>query len=340
MTSDYIPFTENEISINSSGGTEQTKRSVAALIDSELASNFQIICSRPRELLEDKIRILWLHDLPNDTEIQMLSTEEGRSKFHKIVYSSAWQHQQFVDHMQIPWSIDHIVIDTPIVPIKLEKPKSFDDGINLVYLSTPNRGLEILIPVFEKLCKDLDEKIHLDVFSSFKIYGWEEMDKQYEPLYDRCREHPNITYHGFAPNQEVRDCLVKSHIFAYPSIWQETSCRCLIESMSAGLICVHPAYGALADTSGGLTAMYPMDINVQKHADLHYLNLKQAIQNVKNQRVQDYLRFIKTYADARFNLDKSIKIWDDFLRSALVNYPTVESRAFQKFEQVFRYRTI
>ena len=337
---DYVPFEDNEVSVNSQGGTERTKRSIAALIDPSIASNFQIVCSRPRELLEDKIRVLWLHDLPNDTEIQILATEEGRSKWHRLVFSSNWQHQQFVDHMKIPWSVDHAVIDTPVDPIRLDGPKSFDDGINLIYFSTPNRGLEVLLPVFEKLCETSTEKLHLDVFSSFKIYGWDEMDKQYEPLYERCRRNPNITYHGFAPNEEVRACLARSHIFAYPSIWQETSCRCLIESMSAGLVCVHPAYGALADTSGGLTAMYPMDSSIQKHADLHYVNLMQAIQNVKNERVQEYLKFVKAYADSRFNLEKSGKIWEGFLKTALNTYWTIESRTFPKLEKVFRYRTV
>ena len=61
------------------------------------------------------------------------------------------------------------------------------EKIRLVYTSTPQRGLEILVPVFEKLA-EVHPDIHLDVFSSFKIYGWDDADKQFEPLYNRIRD--------------------------------------------------------------------------------------------------------------------------------------------------------
>jgi len=306
-------------------------------MDPAIAEHFQVVCSRPRELHEDKIRVLWLHDLPNDTEIQSLKSEEGRSKWHRLVFSSNWQHQQFVDHMQLPWSADHVVIETPVVPFP-DHEKPTDGPVNMIYFSTPNRGLEVLVPVFEKMV-EAGADVHLDVFSSFEIYGWKQMDEQYEPLYERCRQHPRITYHGFQPNDVVRESLTRTHVLAYPSTWQETSCRCLIESMSAGLISVHPAYGALPDTAGGLTAMYPMESDFQKHAALLHANLDQVVRNVREQRVQEYLKFVKAYADARFNLEKSARIWDGVLRAALNQYPTIESRKFPTVQTMFRYRT-
>ena len=41
-----------------------------------------------------------------------------------------------------------------------------------------------------------------------------------------------MTYHGFKPNDVVRKALSEAHIFAYPSIWVETSCISAIEAMS------------------------------------------------------------------------------------------------------------
>jgi hypothetical protein len=55
-------FEENEISKNSQGGTEMMKRGVAERLPAGIADDFQIICSRVRELEEDKIRVYWLHD--------------------------------------------------------------------------------------------------------------------------------------------------------------------------------------------------------------------------------------------------------------------------------------
>ena len=47
-----------------------------------------------------------------------------------------------------------------------------------------------------------------------------------------------FVYHGFKSNDKVREALQNAHILAYPSIWEECNSRSLIESMSAGLLCV------------------------------------------------------------------------------------------------------
>src|SRR6185436_14024378 len=148
---------------------------------------------------------------------------------------------------------DAIVLYNAIEPIPLvEKPP---DTINFVYHTTPHRGLEILVPVFENIVREFPN-VHLDVFSSFAAYGWNERDKPYEPLFAKIAEHPNMTYHGYQPNDVVREYLQRAHYFAYPNTWLETSCIALMEAMSAGCVCLHPNAGALPETSGGLTRMY------------------------------------------------------------------------------------
>ena len=89
------------------------------------------------------------------------------------------------------------------------------------------------------------DKIHFDVYSSFEAYGWKERDKPYEEVFKTIREHDGMTYHGFKPNDVVRKALSEAHIFAYPSIWVETSCISAIEAMSAGVQIVCPNLGAL-----------------------------------------------------------------------------------------------
>jgi hypothetical protein len=49
----------------------------------------------------------------------------------------------------------------PIAPTAIRKSK---ERIKLIYHTTPHRGLQILVPVFEKLCEWHDD-IELDVFS-------------------------------------------------------------------------------------------------------------------------------------------------------------------------------
>lgn len=329
-------FEENEISLKSQGGTEITKRGIGKRLPQHLLEDFQVICSRVREIEEDKVRVYWLHDLPQDPELSHLKQKSSRDRFHKTVFSSNWQLQQFVNLLEFPHDDSCCVIETPIEPFpNVVKSK---DEIRLIYFSTPHRGLNLLIPVFEKLVEQHpDKNLHLDVFSSFEIYGWKDADEPYKQLFERCKNHPNITYHGFKPAEELRAALEKAHIFAYPNTWQETACRCLIESMSAGLLCVHPNYGALPDTSGGLTFMYQWDQDPNVHVNKFYQAMSHAINIVHDEGTQNYLKLGKMYADSRFNIDKITNQWEDLLTHLKDKYPTVESRAIPK--EMFVYRT-
>ena len=68
----------------SQGGTERMFDRLKKELEPELLDKFQIICSRVREL-EDKKKVLWLHDLWNDPENKHLKDEESRKKFKKLV---------------------------------------------------------------------------------------------------------------------------------------------------------------------------------------------------------------------------------------------------------------
>jgi UDP-glucose:(glucosyl)LPS alpha-1,2-glucosyltransferase len=324
---------ENDISKHSVGGTEITKRSLQAAIDPELLKDFQIIPSRVRDIHEDKIRIYHLHDLAEDPESAHIKDEDSRRRFHKLVFSSNWQMNEFVTKLGIPVDEKMQVLETPIVPFELVKKPT--DVINMVYFSTPQRGLELLVPVFEELSKT-HKNIHLHVHSSFLIYGWKELDEKFEPVYQRIREHPQMTYYGKTSQEDLRQALQTYHVLAYPNIWKETSCRVLMESMSAGLLCVHPNNGALPDTGGGITSMYQFHDHPNKHANLFYQYLEHSIGVVQNEDIQRYLRFVKAYADTRFSLDKISKQWEHIMLELKQQYPTVESRAIPGKQFVYK----
>jgi UDP-glucose:(glucosyl)LPS alpha-1,2-glucosyltransferase len=325
---------ENEISIKSNGGTEQTKRMVAAHLPAGSLDDFQIICSRVRKIEEDKIRVYWLHDTPQDPETNHLKNASSRDRFHKLVFCGHWQWNQYMQVLGVPASDKIAVIDTPIIPI--EPFVKSTDEIRLIYTSTPQRGLALLVPVFIELAKKYPN-IKLDVFSSFSIYGWDQADEQYRELFNVCRSHPQINYHGTQPNEVVREHLQRAHIFAYPSIWQECNSRALIEAMSAGCLCIHPNLAGLSDTSGNITSMYQFIDDPNKHANYFYNILEQSIQTIHDEHTRNYLRFVKTYADIRFNINNIAQQWTGLLQNLKMQYPTVESRALPK--PTWNYRT-
>ena len=305
-----MALAKDELSTNAMGGSELMKYRMVQELGEEALEGFQIFVSRVHEELDpDKIKIYWHQDLPEDPACDILR-DKGWEKFDYFVFNSAWQMQMFNLYHGVPYSRS-IVLMNAIDPIEAaEKPK---DTIKLIYHSTPHRGLELLVPVFEKLC-EVHEDIELDVYSSFKIYGWEERDKQYEALFEKCKNHPKINYYGSVPNQEVKAALAKAHIFAYPSIWTESSCIALMEAMSAGLVCCHSNLGALIDTSGGITRMYQFDENVNAHATRFYGVLDQAIQDVRAGRTEGETGYVKFYADNRFNWERRAMEWKAFIR--------------------------
>jgi glycosyltransferase involved in cell wall biosynthesis len=334
-----VGFEENEVSVNANGGTEIAKRKLAELIDPKLLDNFQIICSRQRNYNPEKIRVFWCHDLPEDPESSKFRDTEFQRNIHKYIFISNWQWQRYQLFHNVKYDAKSDVIESGIQPAPESSLIKPDDGkIHIAYTSTPQRGLEILLPVFNFLAQKYPN-IHLHVFSSFKIYGWEDADKNYENMYNEIRNHPQMTYHGFVPNDELKETLNKFHIFAYPSIWLETSCRAMLEAMSAGLVCVHPNFGALAETSGGLNIMYRGDFDdKQHHCNIFVQNLDRAIQLVQSQQHNNLIAFNKAFVDRRYHIDKIVNQWEVMMDDMLHKYPTIESRNPPK--PMFVYKTI
>ncbi len=334
-----MDFERNELNKDSNGGTEQIMSRLFRDVPEDLLNKFQIIPSRVRDLKEDKRRVLCLHDLPNDPEAKAaLVSNGGWARFHRLVFVSHWQRQAYLnEYKEIPWS-KTAVIPNSIEPfdIGLEKPT---DRINVIYHTTPHRGLNVLVPVFKRLQEKYGDKIHLDVFSSFELYGtnWKGRDEQFMPLYDDIRKTEGMTYHGYQPNAVVRATLEKSHIFAYPSIWPETSCISLIEAMGAGLICVHPDYAALPETSANWTFMYNWHEDINKHAGIFNNVLDTAIEvAIENNEKKNMINRLKSqvgYVNLYNNWETKKHQWEAFLQS-FVDEPT----EMQKSQRVFQYR--
>jgi UDP-glucose:(glucosyl)LPS alpha-1,2-glucosyltransferase len=319
----------NEISANSNGGTELMGRELEERLPKELLDEFQIILSRFASADSTKVRILWCHDLPTDPASAHLANGGWRT-FHRIVFVSNWQAQAYVNHYGIPWSRCQVlpnaieplaVADDRFDPVRPDRP------IRLVYTSTPHRGLNILTAAFNKICEERDD-VELDVFSSFKLYGWDRRDAPFQDLFEALKQNPRVTYHGAVPHQQLRDAVASSHVFAYPSIWPETSCRCLIEAMSAGLACVHPNFGALHETAAGRTMMYQWQHGLDIHAAVFYRTLMTAIRTIRDgdKGLLSRLAAQKTYADSFYSWDVRAAQWAEFLRG-IVNLPRqVEGR--------------
>jgi len=305
---------ENGDVVAARGGTEMMKEGLLERLDPDLASQFNIICSRVRDISDEKKNILWLHDTWDDPEAQHLREAESRSRFAKLVFVSNYQFQTYHLGHGIPYR-ESVVLKNAITPIDLDEKDKEADVIRLIYHTTPHRGLEILVPVFDHLWNNgYEDKIHLDVFSSFNIYGWPQRDEPYQELFQKCKDHPGITYHGSVENNVVREYLKQAHIFAYPNIWTETSCISVIEAMSAGCAVICPNYAALSETTGNFANMYQWHEDPNSHANIFASILKVLLDKYHDPFHKDKLSMQKIWTDAFYSWDNRIPEWDGLLR--------------------------
>ena len=296
---------------NSMGGTELLTMELFKRLPEEYKDKFQFVVSRVHDLDESKKKLYWLHDLALDPAHSLLTTPGGINLFEKLIFVSHWQQQQFNTLLDIPYDRG-VVIKNAIDPIPKHKIEPTKD-LQLMYCSTPQRGLDVLLGALDLLDRT---DFHLHVFSSFKLYGWESNDKEFEHLFEKCKSDSRITYYSSVPYEELRNHWTNMHILAYPSTWQETSCRVAMEAMSSHCAVVTSNWGALPETCGEFSYMYTYSENKLVHAERFADQLEDVMDSYWTEEVQKNLDNAQEYAYTHYSWDKRINQWIDFLRVA------------------------
>ena len=300
---------------NAVGGTELLAERLVKGTNKELFKNTNIIFNRPdlyEQYMVNGKNIFNFHDLPNDRMYKNFFGSEMINKFSHFVFNSDYQKEEFCNKFDFKGR-NISVIKNSIIPIEM-KQKKYHGKVNLIYHTTPHRGLELLSHCFPKILAEND-KVYLKVFSSLKIYGWDEKDKVFEPLYKKLKDMKNVEYSPNVSNDEIRAELINSHIFAYPNIWPESSCLAAIEAMSAKNLLVLPNLAALKETGSKSKFLYDFTNNASEHIKIFHEQLSLAIQYVQKQS-EDYkshLNDLKMYADKNHNLNEYLRKWQHIL---------------------------
>ena len=321
---EFVINTENDnlqldaVSDKAIGGTELMRNWLFTELDKRepgIKEKFQFISTRVRSLEPDKQRILWIHDLANDPEVQHLKDKEKWDHFERVVFVSHWQQHQFKMLLGFPYE-KGVVIQNAIYPIP-EHEKTNDGKINVCYFSTPHRGLELLLNAWEFMRDELSEgrNAELNIYSSFKLYDRGHLDEQFRHIYKRAQDMDGVNYYGTVSNDSIREMLPNQHIMAYPSIYEETSCLTLIEACSAGCLCVIPNLGALPETGANFPWMYGYEENPEKHAQVHGHILGRAIAHFWDEDVQNLLKIQRSYFDMFYNWRLRGGQWQQFLHA-------------------------
>ena len=301
--------------MNPKGGTEILKEQLIAQLPEESLDGINLIGSicHPSLVKEDKINILWQHLSYDQPNVRLMQDRKFVDSIDYFIYVSHWQYNRFREIYKIPEYKSFVIKNATHAFDIVEKQK--DNKIKLLYTSTPWRGLAVLIKSIEILNKTRED-FEVDIYSSTKIYGskFDENEKdKFEVLFDKCKNTPNVNYLGYADNDSVRAAVQRAHIYAYPSIFEETSCLAVIEAMSAGCHVVTTNYGALPETCGEFATMIEFDSSGQNLIERYAETLNSVIDNYKNNLYKDDLEMQIKYYNKNYSWETRIQEWKNFL---------------------------
>ena len=133
---------------------------------------------------------IYILDLYSDPMYEHLRTNDWESDRLKKLYSyltgiEMFQRYNYIHNNRI-LTIHNIVEYVDCDEDKWTLNEDIDGNFNIAYTSTPQRGLGILF----ELCRSLRQKrsdFTLNIFSGFDIYGFDDNNKPFEPLFKAYR---------------------------------------------------------------------------------------------------------------------------------------------------------
>lgn len=296
-----------------SGGTEILLDGLYKHTKISEYQDINLILSNPfmSKVNNNKKNLLWQHLNYNDESVAPgYKNIDFIKSVDSFVYVSNWQYEKYRWLFNISPENSY-VIKNAIEPIEfINKPK---DKIKLIYTSTPFRGLDVLLESFMLLDRD---DIELDVYSSTLIYGTDYQKYHagiWDHLFEKAKNIKNVNYIGYADNNEVKEALKKSHIFAYPSTFEETCCLAMIEAGAAGCKMVTTNLGALYETGSEYARMLPFTSDKDSLIKIYANILNEEINNYWSYSVQEKLKKQSDFYNSNYSWDLKSKEWNRVL---------------------------
>jgi tetratricopeptide (TPR) repeat protein/glycosyltransferase involved in cell wall biosynthesis len=268
------------------------------------------------------LQIFWTGDAFDQPFVQTLSNRAARGEIDFFMLQSDWHAATFQTHHAVPIAQ---TIKTTLGAAASARPTARPSiGVSrprrLAYVSTPFRGLDVLLDLFPRIrqaCPDAE----LHVFSSMRVYGVSAADDQaqFEALYRKARELEGVTLVGSLPQTELAERLEHCRVLAYPNHFEETFCIAAAEAQAAGCPVVTSALGALPETVGdaGLCiAGDPRSVSYQNAFIAECIDL--LMNDTRWQAVSDRAR---ARAGRQFSWPTIAAHWESVCRSSLLPEP-------------------
>ncbi len=196
--------------------------------------------------------INWQHKTVDNGSVAPFAETDEREAWSDTVFVSDFQKNSFAEK----WAMDGKVLRNAISPAMEAKPRikpTFaergEDPV-LVYASAPGRGLDFLLMSFPTIRRYLPNA-KLRIFSDQSMYQVSSKEDEYFVYYEVARNLPGVDYVGGVSQSDLSDALLEADIWAYPTIFVETSCIVMMEAAAAGCLLLSSEIGALRETANG-----------------------------------------------------------------------------------------
>jgi beta-1,4-mannosyl-glycoprotein beta-1,4-N-acetylglucosaminyltransferase len=285
------PLLEASLNPDGTGGTEIMGRAWQDLVlpaAPDLADWHWCVIPGDNIIAPDNSNIVWLHPHHMEEGLEQLMDKQFQKHFKAYVFVSDWQYERFMERFQLPMEKCYVLKNATQPFEKHEKPNG---KLQLMFHPNPIRGLDVLLEaiklipeedfdlhIFHELDPDERKKQHLE---GIQTYEYSHVGPQEEAFLRYClrlaQEDKRIVRHTRTNNSKVREQLMKTHIFAYPAYFMETSCICMIEALAAGCSVLTSNLAALPETGLGFARQYGFIPDRQKHIERFARELKRTI---------------------------------------------------------------
>ena len=111
--------------------------------------------------------------------------------------------------------------------------------------------------------------------------------------------------------------MYRYNMFAYPSIWEETSCNAALEAMAAGLYCIVTNYGALYETCSEFPVYVTYEKDTKRLASKFASAIRQAVNTLHEEETFKHLQMQQQFIKKFYCWEKRKVDWTNFLTGIL-----------------------
>ncbi len=256
--------------------------------------------------IKSKLNILWIHDIHCGDSLTM----ERSMKIDKFFCLSSWHKDFFLDSYKF---IHRNRVEKTRNGIDLNRFSSpvVRDPNRVVYGSSPDRGLEVLLlswPRIKKECPDASLHIYygFDNWEKYAIgdHGQLKLIEKLKFIIESLTCF-DVHLHGRVSQEELAREYLKSGVWAYPTWFSETSCVTAMEAQVSGLYSITSPVAALPETLGDNAVFIEGDWLSHEYREKFIENVIHFIKNSSNGEREKIMQ----KARDRFSWDSLVQEW-------------------------------